>query len=62
MNNVRPAAERTQGACQPVTSAYSHAACTVTNSAIPSGTKQIRNKNRKNAASTATCVPEITSA
>ena len=60
INSVSPAAERTHGACHPVTSAYSHAAITVTNSAMLSGTKQMRSMNRKKAARIATCVPEIT--
>ena len=54
MNSVSPAADRTHGACHPVTSAYSHAASTVANSATLSGTKQMRSTNRKKAASTAT--------
>ena len=62
MNSVNPAAERTQGACQPVTSVYSQVAPSVIQLAIPAGTKQSRSTSSRNAESTAIWVPEITMA
>src|SRR5437879_3555591 len=62
VNSVKPAAERTTGACHPVASAYSQLPSTVRNSAGPFGTKHKSSRKKKKPASTATWAPEITSA